>query len=125
MIALVVVGTMFVVLGGVLWFVDPQSRPVAVTAILFFGACAAVGGLELAGGRLSRATRARLMGAVAMLMGVGLGALALVAWQDPNAFPRAPQPVSVIIGLLGLVFFGGGGLLLLIRAGRPFGVPRR
>lgn len=79
----------------------------------------AVGVLEFLKGHISRVTRARLMGAFAMLMGLGSGALAVVAWDDTTAFTRAPQGVSVVVGLIGLVF-GGGGLLLLIRGERPF-----
>ncbi|QDO87296.1 hypothetical protein FNH13_02245 [Ornithinimicrobium ciconiae] len=117
-----VVGVIFVALGVFLWFFQPQARPVAVAAILFFGACLAVGLLQLQGGRLSRVVYARLMGAVTMLMGVGCAALGLVAWRDHNALDRGPWQLSVAVGVIGLIFFGGGGLLLMIRGGRPFGV---
>lgn len=123
-ITMTIIGAVFVVVGAVLWWVDPSARPAATVGILFFGACVAIGVLELLKGRISRVTWARLMGTAALLMGLGCGALALVAWDDPTAFRRAPQLVSVVVGLTGLVFFGGGGLLLLIRGGRPFGVDR-
>lgn len=123
-IVMTVIGTIFVALGVVIWVVDPSSRGVAATAILFFGACLAVGLLELFGQRASRVTRARLMGAIAMVMGLGCGALGFIAWQDPHAFDRAPWQVSVAVGVAGLLFFGLGGLLLFIRGGRPLGLDR-
>ncbi|WP_256839085.1 hypothetical protein [Ornithinimicrobium faecis] len=123
-IMLVVGGAIFVALGVLIWVVDPSSRPVAVAAILFFGACLAVGLLELLGGRLSPVARARVMGVIAMLMGVGCAALGVVAWNDHNAFNRGPWQLSVGVGVVGLIFFGLGGLLLFIRGGRPFGVDR-
>lgn len=115
-------GLAFVALALLLLVVEPEAWPVAVTAGLFFGAVAAVGILEGFGGRLRPTTRSRLMGTIAVVMGLGCGALAWTAWQHPGAFDRAPQAMSVAIGLIGLVFFGGGGLLLLVRGGRPFGV---
>lgn len=123
-IAMTVIGAIFVVLGVIMWFVDSSSRPVAVTAILFFGACLAVGLLQLSGQRASRVTQARLMGAISTVMGLGCGALALTAWRDHGAFDRGPWQFSVTIGVIGFIFFGLGGLLLLIRGGRPFGVDR-
>ncbi|WP_114907934.1 hypothetical protein [Ornithinimicrobium murale] len=123
-IAMVVIGTIFVALGVLIWFVDPQSWPLAAAAVLFFGACVGVGVLELLGGRVSTVVRARMMGLISMPMGLGCGALALIAWDDPRVIDRAPPAVTVAFGLIGLVFFGGGGLLLLIRGGRPFGVDR-
>lgn len=123
-IAMVVIGLAFVAAAIFMWVVEPESWPIALTAGLFFSACAAVGAIEGWGDRLAPATRARLMGAFSMVMGLGCGALAWTAWQHPGAFDRAPQAVSVAVGLIGLLFFGVGGLLLLIRGGRPFGTPR-
>lgn len=121
---MMVVGAIFVAVGVLLWVVEPEARIPATVCILFFGAVVAVGALERWGERLNRVTRARLMGAVAMVMGLGCGAMALATWITPGFFTRAPPPVIVAVGLIGLIFFGGGGLLLLIRGGRPFGLDR-
>lgn len=123
-IGVIVIGAVFVALGVVIWFVDPSNRPLAGAAILFFGACLAVAVLELLGPRFSRVVRARLMGAVSMVMGLGCGALAVTAWRDHNALDRGPWQFNVAVGVIGLIFFGLGGLLLFIRGGRPFGVDR-
>lgn len=123
-ITMLVLALLFVVGGIFVWVVVPGGAAPGIVAVIFFGAVAAVAVLELVKGRLSRATEARIMGAVSMLMGLGTGAMALVAWRDPTVFQRAPQPVTVTVGLIGLIFFGVGGLLLMIRGGRPFGVDR-
>lgn len=121
-----IVGSLLFVVGGIfLWAVVPGGAPVGIVAILFFGACAAVGFVQLKEHTMRESTKARIMGVICMMMGLGCGAMGLVALNDPSAFQRAPAPVTVAVGVIGLIFFGGGGLLLLIRGGRPFGQRRR
>lgn len=123
-ILMIVIGAIFVALGVLIWVVDPGAWIPAMVAILFFGAVVAVGALERWGHRVSEVAKARMMGAVALVMGLGCGAMAVATWSNPGFFTRGPQPFIVGVGLVGLVFFGGGGLLLMIRGGRPFGVDR-
>ncbi len=118
-------GLIFVVLAGFLAVVQPDARPLALSAALFFGAVAAIAAVERGRHRISPTTNARLMGAASVLFGVGFGAMGVVAWRDPYAFDRAPQAVIVAVAVLGLVFFGVGGVLLIVTGGRPLRWGRR
>lgn len=122
---MIIIGLGFVVLSLFLVIVEPEAWPMALTAGLFFFAVAVVGVIEAVGDRLRHSTKARLMGAISMVMGAGCGALAWTSLIHHSAFNRAPWWFNVGMGLFGLLFFGGGGLLLLIRGGRPFGVPKQ
>lgn len=111
-------GSLLVVVSLVLWVIEPETWPVTPAVALFFLAVAVVGAISEFGPRWAPATRSRLIGVGAVLMGLGGAAVAWAVWQHPGTFDDGPLWVGLLITLLALIFFGGGGLVLL-RYGRP------
>lgn len=112
-ILLVLVSTGFVVTGGVLWLATGSA--IGLVCVVFFGACFLAGVMQLVGPGSPRA--AGWIGVVAaLLMGAGCGMLMLLVLAGGVELSPGRSPlVAVIAGGVGLVFFGGGGVLLLVR----------
>lgn len=109
---LIVVSAFFVLAGLGIGIAQPEERGMALACVLFFGGC-----LLVALMKRGLVTSPRTMGAASILMGLGCGAIAWLASAGRDGL--WPTPLVVVMGLAGLVFFGGGGLLLLVRNGRP------
>ena len=120
---MLVVSLLFVAAGAFLLWANRD--PGALMPMLFFGACAAVFTMKLREGRartrtewpelrgdtilLRRSSKAIWTYAViSIAMGVGCGMISFMA----------AGTVEYIIGVAGLVFFGGGGIAILLKGGR-------
>lgn len=101
----------FVAAGAFLWSIG--SPGIGLVGIVFFGACMLAGIMQLT---KSKPARAWLGVSAALILGVGCGLLMLHGLSDGfQESARRPREVAIVVGGVGLVFFGGGGLLLLFR----------
>lgn len=116
-VALVIGSTLFVIAGAALWFMTGQL--IGLTSLLFFGACLLTGILSLID--LTPRTRALATAGAAILMGAGCGALAVLGAVGGFDTTWRSSSFAAVIGGIGLIFFGGGGVVLLIRALRGDG----
>ncbi|USQ81912.1 hypothetical protein NF556_09815 [Ornithinimicrobium faecis] len=102
-----------------LWVVDPGSRPIAVIGGLFFG-----GGLlvllTVQHANITKDGFFRTIGAASAFLGVACALGAFFAITDPASVTYARFPASsvLIVCILGAIFFGLGGLCVLIRGRR-------
>ena len=110
---LIVVSALFVLAGLAIGIAQPAERGMALATVLFFGGCLVVGLLKR-----GLVTSPRVMGVASILMGLGAGVMAWLAQDGREGL--WPTPWVLVMGVAGLLFFGGGGLMLLIRNGRPF-----
>lgn len=129
---LVLISALFVA-GGV-WMLTMGELAFGLATTLFFSACLIVGVVMWVGERTNRRGDGRsgrtaerlfalLMPAAALLMGLGCLALLILTLMDPDwpdTGTAARYSPALIIGasLVGTVLFGGGSVLLLIRARR-------
>lgn len=105
-------------LGAAIFFVGGEVM--GLLAVLFFGGCLITGVMILVGTE----TRAGKILAILGCLGMGGGCLTLgiLSLSGAPLGPRGHPAVAVPIGLIGGIFFGGGGILLLVRLVRG---PRR
>ena len=93
---------------------------ILLTAGLFFGGGVLV--LIAAGSGKKGAAFHRAMGAAMTVCGAGCACMVLFAANDPESMtgPRGGGWMdAALIGLIGTVFFGGGGLYLLAKGLQP------
>lgn len=112
-ILLVLVSSLFVLAGAVMWVV--AGAAIGLVSVVFFGACFLAGVMQLVQPGSPRV--AGWIGVIAaLLMGAGCGMLMLaILTGEFDGSPGRSPLLGVIVGGIGLVFFGGGGLLLLLR----------
>jgi len=111
-VGLVVVSALFVLVGvGLL--LSPGDRPLGALVVAFFGGCLLVG---ISRRRGDRSAGVRLLATGGLLMGVGCGVMAATLLAGELTTSRVPEPVLVAVAVVGLVFFGGGSVLLWVRS---------
>lgn len=110
-IKLIVVSALFVIAGAVILFVG--RAPMGLLALLFFGGCLIAGVMMLVGPDTRAGQLLAIVGALGM--GAGSASLAIMSMAGVSLGWRGHPAVAIPLGLIGGIFFGGGGILLLIR----------
>ncbi|HIT77111.1 MAG TPA: hypothetical protein IAA98_16150 [Candidatus Avipropionibacterium avicola] len=111
-IMLIVVSALFVIAGTAIWVAG--GDPMGLLAMLFFGGCLIAGVMMLVGPYTRAGQILAILGALGM--GAGCASLAIMAMAGVPLGWRGHPAVAIPIGLIGAIFFGGGGILLLVRA---------
>jgi len=111
----IVAGVAFVTVGIFLLVVGRETL-LAVALILFFSATTAI---EVAD-RVEWAYASFIIPVACVLAGLGCAGLAVLFFSDPTGFEgsRYPPVVVAIVTIVGAVFFGGGGIVALVRMAR-------
>ena len=113
-IALIVVSGVFVLFGGILAL---TGEVVAILVILFFFGCLFAGIMRLPGVSARTALLALILGCFGFAAAcAGILILALTGVPFDSAY--LSQRTLALIAAVGVVFFGGGGILLAVLAWR-------
>lgn len=114
---LALISAVFVGAGVAMLIVNPAEWLMPVLSIVFFGTCLLVFITQMVQAR--RARRGHDLGGLPVWIAViGCAGFAVTCGMLLDSILDAPGPAKVFLGvvcLVGIVFFGGGGLMLLAR----------
>ncbi|GAA3834367.1 hypothetical protein KACC15558_12820 [Brevibacterium ammoniilyticum] len=117
-LALIIVSSVFVVLGAMLAL---TGELFAIVVVLFFGACLLAGLMRLPSMSMRVRLRLLIIGCLAFAAAcAAIVGFAIMGVQIGSTL--VPPSVLTVLAAVGVVFFGGGGVLLALRM-RPNRMP--
>lgn len=111
-VLLIIVSSVFILTGLVL--IIGQALMLGLFVMIFFAAGIVAGIMELVGRDTRRGLLSGIIGALLMTLSCGLLVTLTVAGVIIDA-PGRSQAIAAIAAGVGVVFFGGGAVLLIIR----------